>query len=142
MAAPSALARRAATLAAMIALGLSLAASGHASAAVGALVLLGLALAAVQVQHPSALATSAYGRILVAKLFLVIMLLTLAAWNRRYATPAVLAGPDRDQEQIGGLGGNLATHGEVRRGHLTRGAIPDSAARPLEYSAGYLDQRF
>lgn len=42
----------------------------------------GIALAIVQVETPSALLSTSYGRILSAKLGLVAMLLVLAAWNR------------------------------------------------------------
>ncbi len=54
------------------------------------LVVAGIALAIVQVETPSALLTTSYGRILSAKLGLVAILLALAAWNRwRLTAPAV-----------------------------------------------------
>ncbi len=46
------------------------------------LIAAGIALAIVQVETPSALLSTSYGRILSAKLGLVAMLLALAAWNR------------------------------------------------------------
>lgn len=135
--------RRGCSLAALIGVGLSLALSGHASAAapqwvtrpavffhvvavaywVGALVPLvlvltqapaqafpvvrrfsngalvavalltvaGLVLAVIQVEAPANLTETAYGRVLIAKLVLVIGLLGLAAVNRRWLTPALIA---------------------------------------------------
>jgi copper transport protein len=58
---------------------------------VAALLASGAVLAVVQVQQPAALATTAYGRILSAKVGLVLLLLALAAWNRFRATPAIRA---------------------------------------------------
>jgi copper transport protein len=49
---------------------------------VGALVVAGVALAIIQVEHPAALLTTAYGRLLLAKLVLVFALLAVAAFNR------------------------------------------------------------
>ena len=59
-----------------------------------ALVVSGTALAVVQVEQPSLLLSTAYGRLLCAKLLLVALLLMLAAWNRFRLTPAVAAGSD------------------------------------------------
>jgi copper transport protein len=59
--------------------------------AVLAIVCSGIVLAVVQVQQPSALVMTAYGRVLSAKLALVVLLLALAAWNRYRVTPAILA---------------------------------------------------
>lgn len=56
---------------------------------VGALVLSGAALAFVQVGRPAALVDTAYGRLLVAKLLLVALLLILAAINRFRLSPAI-----------------------------------------------------
>lgn len=61
-------------------------------AAVAILVLSGLSLAAVQVEEPAALAGTAYGRLLLAKLALLVPLFALAALNRwRLTAPAVRA---------------------------------------------------
>lgn len=60
--------------------------------AVLVLVLAGVALAVVQVETPSALADTAYGRLLVAKLALVAVLFALAAWNRWRLTARALTG--------------------------------------------------
>lgn len=61
-------------------------------AAVAILVLSGLSLAAVQVEEPAALAGTAYGRLLLAKLALLVPLFALAALNRWWLTvPAVRA---------------------------------------------------
>ncbi|ODS90920.1 MAG: hypothetical protein ABS45_14950 [Comamonas sp. SCN 65-56] len=55
-----------------------------------ALVLAGLALASIQLGDPRALTGTGYGRVLLAKLALVALVLLLAAWNRWRLTPAVL----------------------------------------------------
>jgi copper transport protein len=57
--------------------------------AVAALVVSGTALAVVQVEEPELLLSTAYGRLLCAKLLLVALLLMLAAWNRYRLTPAI-----------------------------------------------------
>jgi len=57
--------------------------------AVVALGFTGTVLAWIQVRHPAALLATAYGRILTAKLALVVVLLTLAAINRYELTPAL-----------------------------------------------------
>jgi copper transport protein len=49
---------------------------------VAPLVLSGIALAAIQIGSPSAIPTTAYGRIFAAKMTLVVVLLAIAAWNR------------------------------------------------------------
>ncbi|WP_046867207.1 CopD family protein [Microvirga massiliensis] len=72
--------------------------STGAVAAVTALVLTGTALAWIQVQSPGALVGTAYGRILYAKLALVVALLGLAAMNRFRLTPA-LGQADRRAER-------------------------------------------
>ena len=69
--------------------------SAMAVITVGLLAASGLGLALLQLDAPSDLLTSAYGRLLLAKLVLVAMLLGLAAWNRRIATPLALAASDR-----------------------------------------------
>ena len=58
---------------------------------VGLLALSGLVLAVIQVEHFSALIETRYGIILLAKLALVALLLMLAALNRFYLTPFVVA---------------------------------------------------
>lgn len=58
---------------------------------VAALIASGAVLAVAEVRQPAALATTAYGRIMSAKLALVLLLLALAAWNRFRATPAAVA---------------------------------------------------
>ncbi|PZA12096.1 copper resistance protein [Rhodopseudomonas palustris] len=61
-------------------------------AAIVALLISGVALAAVELGRLDALWQSDYGRVLVAKLVLVGLLLGLALWNRVRLTPRVLAG--------------------------------------------------
>jgi len=60
---------------------------------VALLVLSGLALAIVELENPSALVNTTYGLILLAKLVLVVVLLTLACLNRYRLTPALAANP-------------------------------------------------
>ena len=60
--------------------------------AIVALVVSGAALALVQVEAPAALFSTAYGRLLSAKLALVTGLLSIAAWNRFRVTPAITGG--------------------------------------------------
>jgi copper transport protein len=57
--------------------------------AVAALVITGAVLAWIQVRDPAALLATAYGRILIAKVGLVVALLALAAINRFRLTPAL-----------------------------------------------------
>ncbi|OJU91554.1 MAG: hypothetical protein BGO13_06885 [Burkholderiales bacterium 66-5] len=57
-----------------------------------ALVLAGLALASIQLGDPRALYATAYGRVLLAKLALVALVLVLAAWHRWRLTPALMHG--------------------------------------------------
>lgn len=59
---------------------------------VAILAVAGVTLAIVQVEHPSALIETAYGRLLIFKLAAFACLLGLAAFNRRRLTPAVQAG--------------------------------------------------
>ncbi len=67
---------------------------------VAALIVSGAVLAVVQVQQPAALVSTAYGKILCAKLALVFLLLALAAWNRFRATPAMLTCPAGARRQL------------------------------------------
>jgi copper transport protein len=60
--------------------------------AVGALLASGLLLAILQVPHLADLWTSDYGRVLIAKLVLVAILLAIALWNRLSLTPEITAG--------------------------------------------------
>jgi copper transport protein len=62
---------------------------------VALLVASGAALAIAQVRHPSALFATAYGRLLLAKLAAVALLLLLAALNRLRFTPAIERGAPR-----------------------------------------------
>lgn len=64
---------------------------------VALLVLSGTVLAVVQVGDPARLMTTAYGRLLVAKLVVVLGLLGLAVLNRLVLTPAVARGEGRDR---------------------------------------------
>lgn len=59
-----------------------------------ALVGSGVALTALQIDGPSALVHTAYGRVLLAKLVLVALLLGLGAYNRYQLTEAVMAGDE------------------------------------------------
>lgn len=61
-------------------------------AAVVALLISGVALAAIELGRLGALWQSDYGRVLIAKLALVLALLGLALWNRIRLTPLLLAG--------------------------------------------------
>jgi copper transport protein len=60
--------------------------------AVVALLASGLLLAILQVEHFAALWTTDYGRVLIAKLTLVAILLAIALWNRVSLTPGIVAG--------------------------------------------------
>jgi copper transport protein len=60
--------------------------------AIVALLLSGVALAAIELGHIGALWQSDYGRVLIAKLALVVVLLAVALWNRVRLTPLLLAG--------------------------------------------------
>lgn len=60
--------------------------------AVVALLISGVALAAIELGRIGALWQSDYGRVLIAKLALVVVLLGLALWNRARVTPLLLAG--------------------------------------------------
>lgn len=66
--------------------------SALAAPLVGGLVLTGGLLAAVQLRDPAALLGTAYGRLLLAKLALVLPLIGLAAFNRLRLTPAIARG--------------------------------------------------
>ncbi|WP_311030525.1 copper resistance CopC/CopD family protein [Mesorhizobium koreense] len=65
-----------------------------------ALLAAGIALAIVQVGHFPALVSTAYGRVLVAKLALVALLLALAAFNRWRLTKPALAGDARAERRF------------------------------------------
>ena len=67
---------------------------------VAALVVSGTALAVIQVEAPALLLSTAYGRLLCAKLLLVALLLLLAAWNRFRLTPAIAAGRDAARRRL------------------------------------------
>lgn len=60
--------------------------------AIVALLISGIALAAIELGRIDALWQSDYGRVLIAKLALVVALLALALWNRVRLTPLLLAG--------------------------------------------------
>jgi copper transport protein len=66
--------------------------SKGAAIAIAALVIAGLALAVLQLGGFSALWETAYGRLFIAKLVLVAVLLALAAWNKWRLTPALSVG--------------------------------------------------
>jgi len=68
--------------------------------ALAMLVVSGAILAIVQVAEPNALMTTAYGRILCAKLCLVALLLVLAAWNRWRLTPTVMGGSSEARNKL------------------------------------------
>ena len=63
--------------------------------AIAPLIVSGFVLALVQIETPRALLATGYGRLLVAKLCLVGILLAIAAWNRFRVTPAVAGRPGR-----------------------------------------------
>jgi copper transport protein len=62
--------------------------------AVAVLLTSGVLLAVVQLSHVDALWTTDYGRVLTAKLALVLGLLAIALWNRLRLTPAIARGAD------------------------------------------------
>ena len=68
--------------------------------AIAPLILSGVVLAIVQVETPGALPATAYGRLLMAKLGLVVVLLAIAGWNRFRMTPAVAAGRDAARRDL------------------------------------------
>jgi copper transport protein len=57
----------------------------------------------VQVAEPTALLTTAYGLVLCAKLSLVAVLLSVAAWNRFRLTEAVIAGATKPRRELARL---------------------------------------
>lgn len=67
---------------------------------VAALIGAGVVLAVIQVENLSALWTTAYGRLLLAKLALAAVLLALAASNRWHLTKSALAGKADAQSQL------------------------------------------
>ena len=64
------------------------------------LLIAGFIIATVQLREPSTLLTTDYGRLLLTKLSLVSLLLLLALWNRRIATPGVMAENERATKLI------------------------------------------
>jgi copper transport protein len=68
--------------------------------AVALLLASGLTLSVIQLQHLAALWTTDYGRVLIAKLSLVGLLLLLALWNRSVLTPGVLVGQALSQRRM------------------------------------------
>lgn len=68
--------------------------------AVAALLASGLVLSILQLQHVAALWTTDYGRVLIAKLFLVALLLLFALWNRFSLTPGILANAERPARRM------------------------------------------
>jgi copper transport protein len=79
--------------------------STGAVVAVPCLLLAGVVLAALQVRGPAALLTTDYGRLLLLKLALVVLLLGLGAFNRMILTPAL----ERRAEAVVGLRYTIAT---------------------------------
>lgn len=75
--------------------------SGVAVCAVALLVITGSGLAWLQSGSVAALLDSSYGKLLGAKLALVALLLSLAAWNRLLLTPAISAGKTRAMVAMG-----------------------------------------
>ena len=73
-----------------------------ALASVQILLIIGCLIAAVQMRDLAALQGTAYGRLLAVKLGLVALLLALALWNRRVATPRVLAAEKRAMRLLAG----------------------------------------
>jgi copper transport protein len=65
-----------------------------------ALVVSGAVLAIIQVEAPDLLLSTAYGRLLCAKLLLVALLLMLAAWNRFRLTPAIATSGDAARRRL------------------------------------------
>jgi copper transport protein len=64
--------------------------SGVALVTVGAVAASGLAMAAVLVRAPGAVPTTTYGRTLLVKVLLVLVVVGLAAYNRRRLVPAIV----------------------------------------------------
>ncbi|MGQ3215488.1 MAG: CopD family protein [Shinella sp.] len=65
------------------------------------LVVAGLLLAAVQVREPAALLSTAYGKVLLAKLALLVILFSLAAVNRWGYTGPAMAGGRQAARRLG-----------------------------------------
>ncbi|MGN6773401.1 MAG: copper resistance CopC/CopD family protein [Rhizobiaceae bacterium] len=74
--------------------------SGAIPYVLAALLAAGIALAIVQVGHFAALVSTAYGRVLLAKLVLVALLLAVAAFNRWRLTKPVLADGTRAERRF------------------------------------------
>lgn len=68
--------------------------------AIAALLISGVVLGALQLGRVAALWTSDYGRILIAKLALVVLLLLIALWNRQRLTPLLAAGAPRAAQAL------------------------------------------
>ena len=68
--------------------------------AVAALLASGILLAVVQLSRVDALWTTDYGRVLTAKLALVLVLLAIALWNRLRLTPAIAQGADPPRRRM------------------------------------------
>jgi copper transport protein len=64
--------------------------AGGAAIAIVVLLSSGIALALVQLDRPAAILETEYGKLLAAKLVLVLVLLALAAFNRFYLTPRLM----------------------------------------------------
>jgi copper transport protein len=71
--------------------------------AVAALLASGILLAVVQLSRLDALWTTDYGRVLTAKLVLVLLLLAIALWNRLRLTPTFAQAVDPPRRQLRGL---------------------------------------
>jgi copper transport protein len=106
--------------------------------AVPLLILAGTVLALLRIDRPMALIESTYGQLLAAKLFLVAVLLALAAGNRWYLTPRLMAG---ELAAVRGLRATirievlLAALVLVVSAWLGRTAPPASAPAPVILSA-------
>ncbi len=74
--------------------------SAAISPVVAVVVLSGGVLAVIQVEWPEALLVTAYGRILLIKLALVLLLLTIAAYNRWRLTAPALAGEGPARQRL------------------------------------------
>jgi copper transport protein len=102
--------------------------SAGAVVAVACLLLAGVVLAALQVRTPGALVTTDYGRLLLLKLALVVLLLVLGALNRLVLTPAL----ERRAQAIAGLrrtiGADLALAAGVVALTAGLGSVPPPRA--------------
>lgn len=102
--------------------------SSSAVAAVAGLVLAGVVLAALQLRTPSALIATDYGRLLLLKIALVVLLLGLGAVNRLVLTPALARRADAVPKLRATIGADLVLAAGVVVLTAGLGAVPPPRA--------------